>query len=167
MKNNTQKYLFVKWFIIFAAILAVTAIAGHLGFFAFVLANDISHLSSIISVLFLICSFATGKLSYDVSKGDIDPIKLRKWLMVLNFMADAFFTLGLLGTIIGFCYMMHGVLNAAVDITTIIAQLKIGASTKLYATLFGIVSSLLLQVQLLLIKTDLIGTKLEDTEEEK
>lgn len=158
-----RKSLFIKWFIIFAAITAASAIAGSLGLFSLVFASDISHLSSIIATLFVLCSLATGKLSYDLSKNDASglltptgKVRLKKKLKFLNFMADSFFVLGLMGTIIGFCYMMSGTLNANVDVSTIIQQLKIGSSTKLYTTLSGIVSSLLLQFQLLFVESDLI-----------
>jgi hypothetical protein len=156
--ENKSKFLFVKWFIVFSATIAASCIAASLGFFSLVLASDISHLSSVIAVLFVTSSILAGKLSYEISSGLISTVSLKRKLKFLNFMADAFFTLGLLGTIVGFCYMMYGTLNsgAGVDVAQIIAQLKVGASTKLYATLAGILSSLLLQLQILIIEIDLI-----------
>lgn len=164
-----RRNLFIKWFITFAAISTAVIIAGTQGLFSLVLQSDISHLSSIIAVLFIICSVLAGKLSYDLSKerprellneyrNDSKPTaKLKRRLKFLNFMADTFFTLGLAGTVIGFCYMMRGTLNANNDVSTIITQLKIGSSTKLYTTLSGIISSLLLQLQVLIIESDLIN----------
>lgn len=156
MKNS--KSLFVKWFIIFAAIIAACLIAGKLGVFSLILVSDISHISSLIAVLFLGASLTAGKLSYDLSRDvpKVGSVQLKQKLNTLNFLASSFFTLGLLGTIVGFCFMMHGTLNANVDVAQIIAQLKVGASTKLYTTLAGIVSSLLLQLQILVIENDLI-----------
>lgn len=161
---NVPKNLFIKWFIIFSTILAGSIIAGHFGLIALVLSSDISHLTSIIGGLFLISSLFTGKLAYDLAQDDTSgllttregKVKLKKKLKFLNFMADSFFTLGLMGTIIGFCYMMKGTLNSSADVSTIIQQLKIGSSTKLYTTLAGIVSSLLLQLQILIVESDLI-----------
>jgi len=162
MSNETSdsSYLFIKWFIVAAAIIAVACIAAQMGFISLVIASDISHLSIFIAGLFVVASTLTGKLCYDISNESIDPVTVKKRLKILNFMADSFFTLGLLGTIIGFCYMMagsHAVLNNT-DVNVIIQQLKVGSSTKLFATLSGIVSSLLLQVQILLIEVDKIKT---------
>lgn len=154
---RTAKYLFVKWFIIFAAIIAISVIAAKLGLFTFVVSVDISHLSSIIACLFVIFTGMAGKLCYDLSSIKYtSKISYKRKMRVLRFMASSFFTMGLLGTIIGFCYMMHGTLKTDLDVTTIITQLKIGASTKLYATLSGIVSSLLLQLQILVIENEYI-----------
>lgn len=157
---SNRQNLFIKWFIIFAAILAGCSIAGSMGLFSVVLAADVSHLTTIIATLFLLSSLLAGKLSFDLSKDNVSDVSLKRRLKVLNFMADTFFTLGLMGTIIGFIYMMRGTLNANADVATIITQLKTGSSTKLFTTLFGLVSSLLLQVQVLVIENDLIE---EDT----
>ena len=167
---ENRKYLFIKWFIIFACILTGGIIAGTLGLFQTVLSADISHLTTVIAALFLACSLQAGKISYDLSENDYSlhtdytgpTPKLKRKLKFLDFMADSFFTLGLMGTIIGFCYMMRSALNDTQDISTIITQLKVGSSTKLFTTLAGIVSSLLLQFQLLIIKTDLVGDKDND-----
>jgi len=157
----STQYLFIKWFIVFAAILAAVGIVWKMGLISLIVASDISHLSSIIAILFVISSFLAGKLCYDISNDNIELVTLKKRMKILNFAADSFFTLGLLGTVIGFCYMMsggHSVFAGGTDnVAQIIQQLKIGASTKLYATLSGIVCSLLLQVQILLIDTDLIN----------
>lgn len=167
---DNRKNLFVKWFIIFSCILTGNIIAGSLGLFKIIIAADISHLTQIIAALFLFCSLQVGKISYDLSRDDQTLVsyrngvttKLKRKLKFLEFMADSFFTLGLMGTIIGFCYMMRGTLQESADVSTIIAQLKVGSSTKLFTTLAGIVSSLLLQYQLLIVKNDLIGDKDED-----
>lgn len=161
---NNHKNLFIKWFIMFAAISAGLGVAGYLGLFSIVLASDVSHLTTIITALFLLCSLLAGKLSFDLSRQipnrllDLKSgrVSLKRRLKFLNFMADTFFVLGLMGTIIGFIYMMRGTLNVSADVSTIITQLKTGSSTKLFTTLFGLVSSLLLQAQLQVIESDLI-----------
>lgn len=165
------KYTFIKWFISFASILTASIIAGTQGVFSLVVQSDISHISSVIAFLFVVCSLLAGKLAYDLSDPDDKDnwllttsegrIRVKQRLNILRFMADAFFTLGLLGTIVGFCYMMKGTLNASNDVSVIITQLKVGSSTKLYTTLAGIVCSLLLQVQTLIITNDLV----EDNDE--
>jgi hypothetical protein len=149
------KFLFIKWFIVYALIVSASLVASYFGFFRLIYTSDISRLCTLIAVLFTGASLGAGKLSYDISKENISDLTITKRLMVLNFLAQTFVYLGLLGTIIGFCYMMRGTLNANVDVSQIIEQLKVGSSTKLYTTLSGIITSVLLQLQLLFIKLDL------------
>jgi len=169
---ENRKYLFIKWFIIFACILTGGVIGGSLGLFKTVLSADISHLTTVITALFLACSLQTGKISYDLSNNDQSLYtryseatpKLKRKLKFLDWMSTTFFAIGLMGTIIGFCYMMRGTLQESADVSTIITQLKVGSSTKLFTTLAGLIASVLLQFQLLIIKMDLIGYK--DTDDE-
>lgn len=154
-KSNPQNSVFIQWFIVFAAIVAAFSIAAYSGAFTLIYKSDISRISLVIGTLFTCGSLLAGKLSFDIGKKSLSVPDINKRLRVLHFLEQIFFTLGLLGTIIGFCVMMQGTLNGAVDPNQIIAQLKIGSSTKLYATLSGIVSSILLQLQVLIIENNL------------
>lgn len=146
--------LFIKWFITFAAILSLLGIAWYKGLIALITKSDISHLSLIIFGVFMVSSLLAGKLSYGISRSELDNLTIEKQLLILNYVVEAVFYLGLLGTIIGFCYMMHGTLNANIELSQIINQLKVGSATKLYTTGAGIASSVLLQLQLLYINHD-------------
>ena len=153
MEKKSQ-LLFIKWFITFSAIIASSCIAAYYGFFSLVFTTDISRLSLFMTVLFVITSLLMGKLSYDLSYKQIKLSILKKRLKFANFIAEILFTLGLLGTIVGFCYMMAKTLNANIDIAQIINQMKIGTSTTLFTTLVGIITSLLLQLQILFVESD-------------
>lgn len=155
-KSMDNKYLFIKWFIVFAVIMTLSLIAAHFGLFTLIFAADASYISFLICVLFLISSLITGKLSYDMSNEKIELVRIKRKLKLLNFISESFFTLGLLGTIIGFCLMMSSSLTATIGVAEIITQLKIGSSTALYTTLVGICASLALQIQVFLIECDLV-----------
>lgn len=155
--GNKSNLPFIKWFIIFGAILASLAIAGFSGALSLIWRSDISHLSAVIGVLFVVGSLLAGKVSYSVSSMDTPSFTLRekRQMNVLEFLADVFFLIGLAGTIIGFCYMMSDSLQGT-DVNQIIAKLKSGSSTKLYTTLAGISASALLRLQMLVIKNTVL-----------
>jgi len=152
--NKQSSSIFVQWFITFAAIVSILSIAAYAGVFSLIYKSDISKITLIIGSLFTVGSLFAGKLSFDIGKKKVSICDINKKLRILYFLEQAFFSLGLLGTIIGFCIMMQGTLNAAVDPNQIIAQLKVGSSTKLYATMCGLVSYLLLQLQVLVIENN-------------
>jgi flagellar motor component MotA len=68
------------------------------------------------------------------------------------FAAEHFFSLGLLGTIIGLVIATHGNLDSSLPISTIVAGLKKGLNTAFYTTICGIIFSLPLQIQLMVLK---------------
>ena len=68
------------------------------------------------------------------------------------FAAEHFFSLGLLGTIIGLILATQGSLDSSVPTAQIVAGLKKGLNTAFYTTVCGIVFSLPLQVQLMILK---------------
>ena len=77
------------------------------------------------------------------------------------FAAEHFFSLGLLGTIIGLIISTQGSLDSSMPLSQIVAGLKKGLNTAFYTTVCGIIFSLPLQVQLMILKF-----KLEDKENE-
>ena len=68
------------------------------------------------------------------------------------FAAEHFFSLGLLGTIIGLVIATEGNLDSSLQTSQIVAGLKEGLNTAFYTTVCGIVFSLPLQVQLMILK---------------
>ena len=63
----------------------------------------------------------------------------------------AFFSLGLLGTIVGLIFATQGSLDSSLPTSEIVAGLKEGLNTAFYTTVCGIVFSLPLQVQLMVL----------------
>ena len=146
------KTLFVKWFIITAATLAASYISWSTGLVDIIVKNDMSRLSIVMTVLYGAFCYLSGCLSYQIDKHGHGKVNYKRSLRILNFLSDKFFTLGLLGTIVGFCFMMYGTLNTGIDVNQIIAQLKVGVSTALYTTLVGMIYSLIGQLQIFVIE---------------
>lgn len=138
--------LFSKWFLMMAAVCTTSIFAAYQGLFTAIVSNDVSYLSVLTMLVFVSISILLGEacLKLDVGKSQ----NIHKKLEIGWFAADHCMTLGLLGTIVGFLYMMNKSISDTQDIQTIINQLKIGAGTALWTTAVGIVCSLLLQIQL-------------------
>ena len=68
------------------------------------------------------------------------------------FAAEHFFSLGLLGTVFGLCVATATSLNDGSEVSSIVAGLKTGLNTAFYTTICGIVFSLPLQAQLMILK---------------
>lgn len=154
---------FTKWFIVNAAVLTLSFFAYAQGLFDVVFKNDISHLTTVITVLYVALSAFAGKIALEVDKlkfplGRLDLERISKKLDICWFTSGHFLNLGLMGTIIGFCYSIGSSLDPTKDANNIILELKAGASTLMFTTLFGLLASVLLQLQTYLIQYNVTAT---------
>jgi len=106
----------------------------------------------------VLVSGMVGKLCYlaDRIKDNIDGYANRGLLLKHSdvgwFAAEHFFSLGLLGTVFGLCVATATNLNAEAQVSDIVVGLKTGLNTAFYTTICGIVFSLPLQAQLMILK---------------
>jgi len=156
MKNMTT---FTKWFLLNAVVMTAAFFAETKGAISLMVNNDISRLTIVIMLLYVIMSAFVGWLCYlaDGASGnnveDIDTrVELSRRSEVGWFAAEHFFSLGLLGTVFGLCVATATNLDAEAPVSTIVAGLKEGLNTAFYTTICGIVFSLPLQVQLMILK---------------
>ena len=154
MKNMTT---FTKWFLLNAVMLTALFFAEAKGAISLMVKNDVSHLTVVIMVLYVVVSAMVGRLCYladrvDLSKVENDAPKLLRRAEVGWFAAEHFFSLGLLGTVFGLCVATATNLDENAQVTTIVAGLKEGLNTAFYTTICGIVFSLPLQAQLMILK---------------
>tara|TARA_R110002020_G_scaffold402482_3_gene612682 strand:+ start:1308 stop:1766 length:459 start_codon:yes stop_codon:yes gene_type:complete len=147
---------FIKLFLLNAVILTGLVFAEFQGALSLIVRNDASYISILIMSLYISMTVFIGILAY---KSDVvnreGKDKLLKQSEAAYFTADHMFTLGLLGTIIGLCIATSDSLVDNLSVTEIVAGLKTGLNVSFYTTLCGIVFSLLLQLQLLVLKKDL------------
>jgi hypothetical protein len=127
-----------------------------------IIKNDLSHISILIMVLYVFVSMYIGRLCYLADKINKNKEKDAKKYLSLRgdlgwFSAEHFFSLGLLGTIIGLIIATEGSLDSSLPTSEIVAGLKEGLNTAFYTTVCGIVFSLPLQVQLMILKYKLEG----------
>ena len=160
MKNMTT---FLKWFLFNAVVVTTVILAETQGAITTMIKNDVSYLTIVIMLLYVIVSALVGKLCYLADKtsnsigGIDDRAKLLKRSDIGWFAAEHFFSLGLLGTVFGLCLATSTNLTEEAQVAEIVSGLKTGLNTAFYTTICGIVFSLPLQVQLMILKF-----KLED-----
>jgi flagellar motor component MotA len=138
-------------------------LAGFGGLFSVVLEADLTGLSLFITGLFIITSLKCGYDIYNLEKtGEVDSKKIEfGW-----FMSEVFLSIGMVGTIIGFIFIMKDFSSVNFeDVATIqdlIRNLGSGVSTALYTTLFGLTASIVTKVQYFIFESGL-----EDKEDEE
>jgi len=162
---------FTKWFLLNAVFLTAIFFAEAReydglqgGAISLMVRSDVSYLTIVIMVLYVIVSSMVGRLCFlaDKIKGhrakdSREKDKLSRRADVGWFAAEHFFSLGLLGTVFGLCVATATSLNEGTEVSDIVAGLKMGLNTAFYTTICGIVFSLPLQAQLMILKS-----KLED-----
>ena len=148
---------FVKWFLLNAVMVTAVFFAETKGAVSLMIKGDVSKLTIAIMLLYVIISAMVGRLCYLSDK--IKPEKreeakehLSRRAEVGWFAAEHFFSLGLLGTVFGLCVATATNLNAEAPVSDIVAGLKTGLNTAFYTTICGIVFSLPLQVQLMILR---------------
>ena len=127
------------------------------GALSLIIKHDKSYLALLIMSIFVAMSVRIGQLSFasDIVKEEEDINELNKKAELGWFTAEHFFSFGLLGTIIGLVLATGGSLDGAKPVSEIVAGLKTGLNTAFYTTICGIVFSILLQLQLLVLKNGL------------
>jgi hypothetical protein len=158
------KNTFLTWLIASAMILTGAFWAWHSGVFSEVWTKDVTYLTSIISATFILVYSRLGRISWEIGHPPgIDSVGLTddyyaKWLRSIKrrlklgvFFGVFCFTLGIIGTVIGFILMLKsgGLAKDMTDpavqqalLTGIIGHL----ATALYCTATGIIAGALIQV---------------------
>lgn len=103
MKNK----LFLKWFLLFNLILISSVLTWYHGVFERMYQADITKISFVIYALFLVFSI---KIGYDCFRPHCQSItSCFRSESVYKFASNAFLMLGMIGTVIGFIYMLSTV----------------------------------------------------------
>ena len=148
---------FTKWFLLNAVFVTAAFFAETQGAISLMVKNDVSYLTIVIIVSYVVISTLVGKwcyLSDQIKKGREREVRrhLSKRAEVGWFAAEHFFSLGLLGTVFGLCVATATSLNEGTEVSDIVGGLKTGLNTAFYTTICGIVFSLPLQAQLMILR---------------
>jgi hypothetical protein len=135
--------LFLQWWLVFVTQLLAIMASLYFGGLIFLLNNDVTYLSFVLIIVWLITSSAIGYKTYQAK-----PTNEKSW-----FISESCMTVGMIGTVVGFIYMLSG--NFA-DINPedinqmreIIGDMATGMGTALLTTLVGLIASLFLKIQL-------------------
>ena len=149
---------FTKWFLLNAVMLTAVFFAETKGAITLMVKSDVSYLTIVIMTLYVSVSAMVGRLCYlaDQLTSSIASIDDKADLLRSSdvgwFAAEHFFSIGLLGTVFGLCVATSTSLNEGTEVSDIVAGLKTGLNTAFYTTICGIVFSLPLQAQLMILK---------------
>lgn len=148
---------FWKWWTVFVLTVFLAAFAEfQVGISHYLLTVDVTYLSVFILLMFLLCngfisyfSFLVQFYSTKISEQSLKPL----W-----FISDAMLSIGMVGTLVGFMMVLGNAFNidtaSAEQMKKVIAEVASGISVALITTLTGLVCSILLKVQLVLLDSD-------------
>ena len=139
----------LKWWLIFCLTLLGLCICVYFNIHKDLYVADVTRLSFLIISIFMCTSVWIGTKTYKVGiQQDYDQKSDVVW-----FISESCLALGMVGTVTGFLIML-GTAFENVDVTNAatlqqaLADMATGMSTALWTTLVGLVSSLIIKVQL-------------------
>jgi hypothetical protein len=142
-----MKKHFLRWWLMVCLMVVGAVLMQIYGMWEILNNSDVTKISFLILFLFVIFTIKTGIRTYSPTKEDYKKIR------TIEFFADKFLVLGMIGTVVGFIYMLRicfvGI-NAANPATMQAALVKMsfGMGTALFTTAAGLICSLLLKFQL-------------------
>jgi|13_taG_2_1085334.scaffolds.fasta_scaffold09057_6 hypothetical protein len=151
--------IFWKWWTSFVFVgLTAIIIEYFVGGISYIWENDSSYITSVITFIFLFTSLRIGYYSYTFRSNN-KSLKENE-LESSWFQADAVTSLGMIGTVIGFVMVLTSAF-AEIDIectscmTTLVSDLTSGMGTALLTTLVGLIASVILKFQLIMLERDI------------
>jgi hypothetical protein len=138
---------FLKWWLAVVLQLAVMGVSVFYGYHNFVLENDSTFLSGLILLVWLVTTIFIGKYAYQRKEN----------FEVQWFSAETCMTIGMIGTVVGFLMMLgdsfgHLDPKNTEQMRQVIAEMAIGLSVALLTTLNGLIASLFLKIQMIVVE---------------
>ena len=146
MKIGTK---LLKWWLIFCLILIGFGTSFHFNLHSQLYSADVTKLSFLIIIIFVFTSVWIGRKTYNLETNSVIDDKID----VGWFIAETCLALGMVGTVTGFLYMLGSAFEN-IDISNTqtlqdaLASMAKGMSTALYTTLIGLISSIIIKIQL-------------------
>jgi len=141
----------LKWWIQVVCYVFAGVVVYELGWWHALYNADITKLSFVILGLFVLSTLLTGYIS---KNNQLRNSKLSDYVW---FSSETMVTIGMIGTVAGFL-MMLGTAFTSLDVSdtkniqTAIATMAVGMSTALSTTLIGLICSVLIKFQMLLVE---------------
>ncbi len=144
--------VFLKWWLLITLTIVGLSIAAYFNFIHFLYAHDLTKLSVAILALF---AATTSVIGYKIWNERNEEEKYEynvEW-----FVSEMMISLGMIGTVIGFIYMLYSVFSNLNITDTLAVQQSLGKmaqgmGTALLTTLVGLVSSVLVKSQLVMVE---------------
>ena len=148
---NSVKPFYI-WWVVNLAVATGVFWAWHQGIVAKIWHDDVTMITSGLAILYVVTTCMIGYIAYtkDFSSKIVDA----SW-----FLSEQMLALGMLGTVIGFIYLLtSGITNASVadpaSLASLLANMSVGLGIALYTNATGIVSSLITNVLLYAVTYD-------------
>lgn len=144
----TEKHDFLYWLTVVCCIILGAAFAQYFQLWHTMNAKDATKISWLICGITIATSTAIGIVIYN-------RLQTLHRMNILWYVSDAVITLGMIGTVFGFLIMMGSGFNT-IDVTNTASMQKTiqsvgsGMGTILVTTVMGLISSLLLKLQLVI-----------------
>lgn len=150
---GTSWRLWLRWLLLFVLLLAVSYVLLRNGMFQNVWSVDWTKISFIIYGLFFAGTLTAGWSALQVSRGKWEYDAVTRRINFLWFLADQLLTLGMIGTVLGFIFMLNGVFSSGIEsvaqIQSVLGKMTSGMAVALYTTASGLICSLLLKTQVM------------------
>ena len=152
--------ILLRWWFLFCTQIALGTIAYHFSFFHHLYREDTTRIGFCILGILIFTTLWLGKRIYSLKNNWQGPKEIIQSLSPGWFIAESCLVLGLIGTVTGFILML-GTAFTELDVTNItsvqnaLVKMSLGMSTALYTTLVGLISSLIIKIQLVTIERQL------------
>lgn len=148
----TQNTVLMRWWIQTVVVIFASILAGHLGWWEALWEADQTKISILICGVYI---FATSLAGLICKKNDTKFLKDNE--NYIWFASEATISLGMIGTVAGFLMLLSGAF-VGIDVANtdalqaVISDLAVGMSTALTTTLLGLIASVLLKLQMIIIE---------------
>ena len=171
-----EKYsILLRWWLFFAVASLGTVALYLSGVIQKVNQADVTKISFLIYAVFAVFTIRAGLDTYHLSReNSITEQHVSRYYKKSDigwFVSDTLLTLGMIGTVAGFIYMLDTSCSNmdpqnVISMQGVLAKMGVGMSTALYTTAAGLVCSLLLKLQMynLTHHLDYLSTALEKNE---
>ena len=149
--------ILLRWWFLLCTQVALGTVAYHFNFFHHLYREDTTRIGFFILAILILTSLWIGKKVYSLKNNWVGPEDAIDKFSSGWFIAESCLVLGLIGTVTGFILML-GTAFTELDVTNItsvqnaLIKMSLGMSTALYTTLVGLISSLVIKIQLVTIE---------------
>ena len=149
--------ILLRWWFLLCTQIALGTVAYHFSFFHHLYREDTTRIGFFILGILILTSLWLGKKVYTLKRSQLSVKEAINSFSSGWFIAESCLVLGLIGTVTGFILML-GTAFTELDVTNIqsvqnaLIKMSLGMSTALYTTLVGLISSLVIKIQLVTIE---------------
>ena len=160
MAKNVFKKKFYMWWLSVLLTATILFWAHYMGFIAKIWYTDITMLTTVISVGFVIANIKLGWISYHLDNGSVKKQAIVKETDTVWFLSEILMAIGMLGTVIGLIHMLAvnvvgSNLQNSDALQGLLGNMWESMGLALYTNAVGLIASIVLKLQVHFIAGDL------------